>query len=184
MLMDDDEAANSTLAHRAGVGALVELVDAGRSLAAGSRERLAADLGAALVWLGTTGEVRIRLVGDLEMAAAHKKHLGDATTTDVLTFDLAEAGRADVRALDVDLLLCVDEARRQGAQRGHTVERELLLYSLHGVLHCLGYDDHDEEGYRRMHEREDEVLAAIGVGATFDVSPSSGPRGSSPGDLP
>jgi len=42
-----------------------------------------------------------------------------------------------------------------------------LLYVVHGVLHCLGHDDHDEAGYASMHALEDRVLYAIGVGATF-----------------
>lgn len=117
--------------------------------------------------LGATGEVRLALVDDDEMAREHARTLGDPTTTDVITFDLADGASAATRELDADLLLCVDEARRRGAERGHAPERELLLYALHGVLHCLGEDDTDEASHARMHAREDEVLEAIGVGATY-----------------
>ncbi len=109
------------------------------------------------------GEVRVRLVGDEEMAAAHERHTGVSGTTDVLTFDLSDGDGW----LDVDILVCVDEAARQGLQRGISAERELLLYIVHGVLHCLGYDDHTDEQSRRMHAREDEILERIGVGATY-----------------
>jgi probable rRNA maturation factor len=61
----------------------------------------------------------------------------------------------------------VDEAGRQSAVRGHTVEQELLLYVVHGVLHCLGHDDHDPDAAARMHAEEDRVLAAVGVGVTY-----------------
>lgn len=67
----------------------------------------------------------------------------------------------------VDIVVCLDEAKRQASAAGHRVEQELLLYALHGVLHCVGYDDHDERAYELMHEVEDRVLEAIGVGATF-----------------
>lgn len=122
----------------------------------------------ALEALGRAGEVRARVVGDAEMARAHVSHLGEAGTTDVITFDLSEGAE-----LDVDLLVCVDEARRQSAARGHPAERELLLYVVHGVLHCMGFDDHDEAAAMAMHRREDEVLAAIGVGRTFGA-PAAG----------
>jgi probable rRNA maturation factor len=69
--------------------------------------------------------------------------------------------------LDVDLLVCADEAGRQAELRGFTVERELLLYIVHGVLHCLGFDDHNETDSARMHAEEDRLLAAAGVGATY-----------------
>jgi probable rRNA maturation factor len=110
-------------------------------------------------------------VDDAEMAVAHERYSGIPGTTDVLTFDLREPGEsaAEPAQMDVDLYVCVDEARRQAAGRGHAVERELLLYIVHGVLHCLGEDDHDDATYARMHAREDEVLQAIGVGRVFDV---------------
>ncbi len=122
--------------------------------------------------LDLEGELRVRIVGDSEMAAAHERHLGDPTTTDVLTFDLADGAAARGAPVDADLMVCIDEAGRRARQHGHTLERELLLYVVHGLLHCLGHDDHDEASYQRMHALEDELLEAVGVGATF--SPTRG----------
>jgi rRNA maturation RNase YbeY len=69
--------------------------------------------------------------------------------------------------LDTDIMVCLDEGSRQAEHRGYAVERELLLYIVHGVLHCLGYDDDDDESFREMHAMEDAVLSAIGIGPTF-----------------
>lgn len=117
--------------------------------------------------LELSGELRVRLVGDAEMAAAHGRHLGDPTTTDVMTFDLADGAAARGEPVDADLLVCVDEAARMAGEHGHEVKRELLLYIVHGLLHCLGHDDHDEGAFARMHALEDKLLTAVGVGATF-----------------
>lgn len=114
------------------------------------------------------GEVRVRIVDDAEMAAQHEEFAGIPGTTDVLTFDMS--GEPDARGvllLDVDITVCLDEAARQGAKRGHAAEDELLLYALHGVLHCLGHDDHDDDAYREMHAAEDEILTAIGASVRF-----------------
>ncbi len=141
----------------------MEVVDSTGRLAVEEVGWLTDHLTRALVELGASGEVRARVVDDAAMAQAHRRHAGVEGTTDVLTFDLSEeAGR-----LDVDLLVCLDEAERRGAELGHAREREMLLYMVHGVLHCLGHDDADEAAARRMHAEEDRVLAAIGVGATF-----------------
>jgi ssRNA-specific RNase YbeY (16S rRNA maturation enzyme) len=51
------------------------------------------------------------------------------------------------------------------------LEKEALLYALHGLLHCLGHDDHDEAAYQAMHALEDALLDAIGVGPVFDPDP-------------
>lgn len=120
---------------------------------------------------GAGHAVRLRIVGDEEMSALHAAHTGDASTTDVLTFDLRDAPETP---LDADVVLCADEALRQATRRGRPVERELLLYALHGALHCLGCDDHDDEAYEAMHALEDEILKAVGVGATFHDPTESG----------
>jgi probable rRNA maturation factor len=109
------------------------------------------------------GRLSLALVDDRRMAELHGRHLGDQNSTDVLTF----CARGDDGAIEADIAVCVDEAARQATERGHSVERELLLYAIHGLLHCAGYDDHDQEGFRAMHEREDMILREIGVGATF-----------------
>lgn len=116
---------------------------------------------------GAGGSVRVRVIGDTEMRALHGKHSGDPTTTDVLTFDLREGGSG--QELDVDVLVCADEARRQAELRGHAPEAELLLYVLHACLHCLGHDDGTEEASERMHGEEDAVLRAIGLPPVYST---------------
>lgn len=115
------------------------------------------------------------------MAAAHQEYLGEPGTTDVITFDMSDPDAAahfspegtemlsglPGRDLDADLLICFDVAARQAEARDHAVEQELLLYVVHGLLHCLGHDDHDADAAARMHEAEDRVLTALGIGATY-----------------
>lgn len=147
----------------------------------------------ALAALSAGGEVRVRIVRDAEMAAAHQKFSGVEGTTDVLTFDLSPAPPSRkpevsdlgsgsdrlVYALDSDILVCRDEARRVAAQGGYPIEKELLLYIIHGVLHCLGWDDHEDAEAAAMHELEDAVLELIGVGAVF--GPGQEPPAARPG---
>lgn len=177
------EWSNNSLSARAGGSAAdspVAITDPEDRLTLAQASWLASHAAAAADELGVTGEIRVRVVGDAAMAAAHERFAGVPGTTDVLTFDLREpadktADRAGRRAMDVDIYACVDEARRQAAARGHAPECELLLYIVHGVLHCLGHDDHNDAAYRRMHAEEDRVLAAIGVGPVFGVPAPHGP---------
>ena len=71
------------------------------------------------------------------------------------------------------MAVCVDEARRRAADLGHEFRRELLLYSLHGMLHAAGFDDRTPEDHARMHAEEDRLLGLIGIAATF--APGGGP---------
>lgn len=108
--------------------------------------------------------ITVSIIDDTEMSRLHKRHGGIDSSTDVLTFPMSDA-QAPIEA---DIAVGVDVARRVAGELGHRVEHELLLYALHGVLHCAGFDDHSEKDYLTMHAEEDRILRAIGVGAVFE----------------
>lgn len=174
--MDERDAATHHLATTPPAsGVAVSLLDATGALGGADERWVVERLLAALAHLAAVagpyvrtclrgGDVRIRVVGDDEMERAHRQYSNVPGTTDVLTFDLREAKAGP---LDTDLLVCLDEAGRAAAGRGHPVRNEVLLYALHGVLHCVGEDDHDDAACAQMHAREDGLLSAIGVGAVY-----------------
>ncbi|MEL6499230.1 MAG: rRNA maturation RNase YbeY [Planctomycetota bacterium] len=133
---------------------------------AAALEPLVGNLAAALA--PRTGEARVRVIDDAHMAAAHQRYKNVPGTTDVLTFDLAGDPS---EPLDADVLVCIDEAERQAAERGIPVAHELLLYVTHAVLHCSGFNDDTEANAAAMHGREDELLTAVGVGPVYAASP-------------
>ena len=99
------------------------------------------------------------------MAQLHEQFMGVRGPTDVLTFPLEKDEAGNVVAGEV--VVCVPEARRQARARGVAVERELLLYALHGMLHLCGYDDRTARAFRTMHRTEDRILTQLGVGPVF-----------------
>jgi probable rRNA maturation factor len=101
-------------------------------------------------------------------------NLGD--TTDVLTFDLSDgSGAGD---LELDTVLCADEAARRAKELAHPLKVELLLYAVHSLLHVRGYDDIRPADAARMHRREDEILLRLGVGAVYHkTADGAGRRG-------
>jgi probable rRNA maturation factor len=105
------------------------------------------------------------------MADLHVQFMGIAGPTDVLTFELEHDSRGRCTAGEV--VVCVPYAKRTAKQHGTTVERELLLYCLHGLLHLTGHDDRDDISYRKMHAAEDRILTAIGVGPVFAPPPGT-----------
>ncbi len=158
---------------RPGSPARIHVADATARLSSASIAGMEQQINHAAGLLRLAGEGRIRIAGDSEVAAAHLKHLGVPGSTDVITFDLADPGSP--RVLDADILVCLDEAERQAQARGTPIENELLLYMIHGLLHCLGYDDHDERAWAAMHAREDEILTALGIGPVF-AAPRKGEK--------
>lgn len=117
-------------------------------------------------------DLSIIFLNDATMADLHGQFMNDPTTTDVMTFPI-ELDRRGQKAISGEVYVCIPEARRQAKSRGTAVEREVLLYALHGVLHLCGFDDRTEQDYRRMHRREDQILTELGVGPVFAPPPAT-----------
>jgi probable rRNA maturation factor len=110
-------------------------------------------------------ELSAALVSDAQMSDLHKRFMGVGGPTDVLSFALDEDDRG--RVIAGELIICVPEARRQARRMRTTIEREILLYALHGLLHLSGLDDRTPAGFAEMHRREDEILSKLGIGPVF-----------------
>jgi rRNA maturation RNase YbeY len=104
------------------------------------------------------GHLNVVIVGGRKMAALHKKYLGIAGTTDVLTFDLT--GR-DNSVLDGDIYICLDQAKRQAKHYGVGLNEELARLAVHGVLHLAGFRDKSVTQKRQMRWMEAQSLAAV-----------------------
>jgi probable rRNA maturation factor len=61
-----------------------------------------------------------------------------------------------------DVVVSLDRARAEARLGGMATARRLERLIAHGVLHLLGYDDRDDDGERRMEEREDRYLTLTG----------------------
>ncbi len=111
----------------------------------------------------TSAEVSVVFVDDAEMRTLNKNYRGKDRSTDVLAFPMCEGRFASVNPdLLGDIVVCVPAARRQAEEKDHSLERELSLLLIHGLLHLLGYDHKHEKEERRMRELESEFLALVG----------------------
>ncbi len=116
-----------------------------------------------------SADLSVAVVSDTEIAELHEKYMNIKGATDVLTFDLAEKRHmgANGRHVEGEIVVSADTAKRRAEERAHPVAAELALYVVHGTLHLLGMDDATEQQAMKMHEMEDEILAAIGVGRVY-----------------
>ncbi len=116
-----------------------------------------------------SADVSVAVVTDTEIAELHEKYMNITGATDVLTFDLADERHEGVngRHVEGEIVVSADTAARRAKERAHPVAAELALYVVHGTLHLLGLDDATEQEAMKMHEMEDEILTAIGVGRVY-----------------
>ena len=91
----------------------------------------------------STRSFTLRLVDDVEMEELNHRFRSRAETTDVLSFPGDESPEG--RHLG-DVVISVPRAQRQAKQTGHSLALEVRLLTLHGILHCLGYDHEVDDG--------------------------------------
>jgi probable rRNA maturation factor len=84
-------------------------------------------------------ELSIALVGDREMRPLNAKYRRKNKTTDVLSFFVEDQPMPGAKILG-DVVISVEQARRQAKQRGKTLKSELATLLIHGILHLLGFD--------------------------------------------
>jgi probable rRNA maturation factor len=89
-------------------------------------------------------ELSVIVIDAEAMAALHVQWMDLPGPTDVMSFPM-----------DV---LCPEVAGKQGAANGHSMDAELQLLTVHGVLHVLGYDHEDPDEEREMFGLQKRIL--------------------------
>lgn len=110
-------------------------------------------------------ELSVIVVDTDAMEQLHIQWMDLPGPTDVMSFPMDELrpcgqGRRGAPAgLLGDIVLCPEVAKKQGedAETGHSMDEELQLLTVHGVLHLLGYD----------HEEPDEKAEMFGLQAAI-----------------
>ena len=100
--------------------------------------------------LGLTGEFSVLLTGDERLRALNLQFRGIDKSTDVLSFPaLPEAANGGQGG---DLAISLETALAQAAAYGHTLQMEVKILILHGLLHLAGYDHERDQGQMRRRE--------------------------------
>lgn len=105
------------------------------------------------------GSVSVLLTGDKALRRLNREFRGKDKATDVLSFPTGEGlGR---RRIAGDLAISVETAAREAARQGHTLDIELRVLLLHGVLHLAGYDHETDSG--EMARKENRLRRRLGL---------------------
>jgi probable rRNA maturation factor len=108
------------------------------------------------------GELTIFLTGDEQVRELNREYLETDAPTDVLSFP-ADYIDPDTNVPYLgDVIISYPRAQEQAALGGHTLEHELQLLVIHGVLHLLGYDHLEEDEKYRMWTVQGGVLRQLG----------------------
>ena len=87
------------------------------------------------------------LTGDKELRRLNREFLAKDYPTDVLSFPF---GKSD--PVLGEMAISIDRAREQSAHLGHSIETEIQILMLHGLLHLMGMDHETDRGKMRRLE--------------------------------
>jgi len=99
-------------------------------------------------------DISIAFVDDESMKALNKRFRKKNKTTDVLTFPSDDSYASDI-------IISVEQAKRQASDEKHSLATEIRYLILHGVIHSLGYDHETDDG--EMNALELKTRAAVGL---------------------
>lgn len=111
-------------------------------------------------------EVSLSIVDKDTIHKLNKDYRNVDRETDVLSFPMDEEAFDDEGNpifLLGDIVICLDVARNQAAEFGHSLEREMMYLICHSTLHLLGYDHIEEDDKVKMRAKEKEVMKNLGV---------------------
>ncbi|MEE1296229.1 MAG: rRNA maturation RNase YbeY [Bifidobacterium sp.] len=127
--------------------------------------KIFSDLG---VWVmdqmrvSTQSDLAIMFVDPEPIATLHDRWMGLLGPTDVMSFPMDELRPGDAGQVPEgilgDIVICPWVAAQQAAAAGHSTMEEMMLLTIHGILHLLGYDHRTPEQERQMFGLQRQLL--------------------------
>lgn len=105
--------------------------------------------------------IDITFVTDRGITRLNRSYRGRDRTTDVLAFSLHQRSGGRIRKLIGDIYISSDTASRNARRFGTDVQKELLRYTIHGVLHLFGVTDATAGEKRKMKRLEERFLTRL-----------------------
>ena len=112
--------------------------------------------------VSTQSDLTILFVDPEPIAEMHMHWMNLEGPTDVMSFPMDELrpgdGKTVMEGVLGDIVICPWVAAQQAAAAGHGILQEMMLLTIHGILHLLGYDHVDAEQERQMFGLQRQLL--------------------------
>ena len=143
---------------------MIEVLSDAMPLSESERTGIERAAAAALEQEARTGDLTILVDTPEHIRTLNREFRHVDRVTDVLSFPAWE-GEISLSADGYlgDIMICYARAQEQAEEYGHSLERELLFLTVHGVLHLLGYDHMTEADETVMRSRQTDILNRLGV---------------------
>ena len=120
------------------------------------------------VLIGKNLYVNIILTNPENIKKINKQYRDIDKETDVLSFPMFEKEELEninFGHLEVlgDIIISVEQVKRQAKEFGHGFEREFAYMIVHGFYHLMGYDHINDDDKKIMREHEEKILGKLNI---------------------
>ncbi len=116
------------------------------------------------------------IAGDAALRRLNRDFLGKDYPTDVLSFPVGQASRPVLQTTLGEIAISAARARAQAAAFGHSLENEIRILMLHGLLHLLGMDHETDSGQMRRAEARWRRRLALPASLIERTTPAPSPQ--------
>lgn len=131
--------------------------------------------------VSTQSDLTILFVDPDPIAELHERWMSLEGPTDVMSFPMDELrpgdGKTTMEGVLGDLVICPWVAAQQAAAAGHSTMQEMMLLTIHGILHLLGYDHVTPEQERQMFSLQRQLLLTFLAVRRITIEPATLPKG-------
>ena len=130
--------------------------------------------------VSTQSDLTILFVDPDPIAELHERWMSLEGPTDVMSFPMDELrpgdGKTTMEGVLGDLVICPWVAAQQAAAAGHSTMQEMMLLTIHGILHLLGYDHVTPEQERQMFGLQRQLLLTFLAVRRITIEPATLPK--------
>ena len=120
--------------------------------------------------------IEVAFVSEEEIKLLNKEQRDIDKITDVLSFPYLDGIRGEVLTpshfgeeseeegfLLGSICICMQRAKEQALEYGHSLEREVCYLALHGILHCFGYDHIEQADEEQMTALAEQIMTKLNL---------------------
>lgn len=108
------------------------------------------------------GEVSVMFVSSRKIRSLNQQYLGRNLATDVIAFPMEQSSPLKHQPpLLGDIVISFERARIQAREADHSLEQEITLLLIHGLLHLMGFDDTKPSTRKKMIAQQEHCLSLV-----------------------
>jgi len=102
-------------------------------------------------------DIELLIVSNKKIQQINNEFRNINKPTDVLSFPLKDLPNAPLGSI----IISIDKAKSAALSYNHSIEEEVTLLFIHGILHLLGYDHEEDNG--EMRQKEEELIKLLNL---------------------